>query len=167
MTKRIFPNIFIILFLCGITYFSLPFLLSENIRIVNNIQHVTGKIRLFDEKASQTLHVDIATTPLALNQGLMYRKKWDDIQGMPFVFDDEAPRNFWMKNTYLPLDIVFFDAMGRLVHVAKNTTPLSQELVPSLLPAQYVLELPAGDADMRGLTSDSKLDLTSLQALLP
>ena len=178
MTKQNFPRIIILLLLCGITYLALSFLPSKNTRTIHNIQYVVGKIHLLNNEDRQTLNVDIATTPAAHDQGLMHQKEWGkveiipfifdlELKGMLFIFDKEIVRNFWMKNTHLPLDIIFFDARGQLVHIARHATPFSQELIPSLLPAQYVLELPAGDAAARNLTGDSRLDLQSLQKLLP
>lgn len=110
----------------------------------------------------QTLEVELAKSQSAMYQGMMHRTEWDDIEGMLFVFGDAAVRGFWMHNTLLSLDMVFFDEEGQLVHIAEHATPESDDLVSSLLPAQYVLELPAGDAKRRGLGDETRLDISTV-----
>lgn len=95
---------------------------------------------------AETLPVDIALGAASWKHGMMFRKDWGDIKGMLFVFPNETVRNFWMKNTYLPLDIVYINAGGKIVHIAENAVPLSTENISSVEPAQYVLEIPAGAA---------------------
>lgn len=90
--------------------------------------------------------VELALTPEQRARGLMFREQLASDAGMLFLFDREAPRAFWMKNTYLPLDIVFIDHAGRIVSIARDTTPLSETPIPSEAPAKGVLELNAGTA---------------------
>lgn len=94
--------------------------------------------------------VEIARTDAELARGLMFRDELAKGHGMLFLWDHEAPRAFWMKNTRIPLDILYFDAQRRLVSVAANTPPCSLgdrcPSYPSEGPAQYVLEINAGEA---------------------
>lgn len=101
--------------------------------------------------------VELALTPRQRAQGLMFRKEMAADAGMLFLFEREAPRSFWMKNTYLPLDILFLDASGRIVSIARDTTPLSEAPIPSELPAAAVLELNAGTAALLGLSPGDRI----------
>jgi len=103
------------------------------------------------------LDVEIADDPIERAEGLMGREDIMPGQGMLFVFDDEYPRSFWMKNTPLSLDILFFDAEGRWVSSQLSTTPFSTKSLPSGLPAQYALEILAGESERLGLGEDTIL----------
>ena len=103
------------------------------------------------------LDVEIADDPIERAEGLMGREDIKPGQGMLFVFDDEYPRSFWMKNTPLSLDILFFDAEGRWVSSQLSTTPFSTKSLPSGLPAQYALEILAGESERLGLGEDTIL----------
>jgi len=103
------------------------------------------------------LDVEIADDPIERAEGLMGREDLGQGQGMLFVFDDEHPRSFWMKNTPLSLDILFFDAEGRWVSSQLSTTPYSIKSLPSGLPAQYALEILAGESERLGLGQDTIL----------
>lgn len=93
--------------------------------------------------AGHALTVEVADDPTERAQGLMYRKELGDDAGMLFVYPDERPRSFWMKNTPLPLSIAYLDASGKVVSLA-DMTPMSTESVPSAGPAQYALEVNRG-----------------------
>jgi len=103
------------------------------------------------------LDVEIADDPIERAEGLMGREDIMPGQGMLFVFDDEYPRSFWMKNTPLSLDILFFDAEGRWVSSQLSTTPFSTKSLPSGSPAQYALEILAGESERLGLGEDTIL----------
>jgi uncharacterized membrane protein (UPF0127 family) len=85
-------------------------------------------------------------TPEQLSRGLMFRRYMPDDRGMLFDFKTEQPVQFWMKNTYLPLDMIFISKAGKIVSIAENTEPLSEKLVPSGAPVGSVLEVNAGTA---------------------
>ena len=89
--------------------------------------------------------------------GLMHRKKMDDDAGMLFVFPDEAPRRFWMKDTLIPLDLLFTDESGIIFHIHKNAKPLDLTGLPSYGNAKMVLEINGGLADELGITEGSRL----------
>ena len=76
-------------------------------------------------------------------RGLMFRENLPENQGMLFIFDDEAPRYFWMKNTTISLDIIYLNAGSRIIKIHKNTLPLSESLYPSEEPSMYVVEVRA------------------------
>lgn len=102
----------------------------------------------------QTFGVEIADTTEKQVLGLMYRDSLPDDRGMLFVFANEAPRSFWMKNTRIPLDIMYFDRNLKMVSIAADTPPCKASPCrgyPSVLPAMYVLELNAGKASELGV----------------
>jgi len=102
--------------------------------------------------------VEIANTPDSRQIGLMCRETLKIEQGMLFIFNDSKIRSFWMKNTLIPLDIIFIDENLNIINIHKNTTPLLENIVyKSDLPAKYVLELNGGVADAYNLDSSTKL----------
>jgi uncharacterized membrane protein (UPF0127 family) len=107
-----------------------------------------------------TIAIEAAATDSARTRGLMQRAALPEQSGMLFLFDREQRRSFWMANTPLALDILFADAEGRVVRIAKYTTPFSARQIASERPAQYVLEVPAGFADTHGLTEGDRLAWT-------
>ncbi len=97
------------------------------------------------------MELEIADTEEKRAQGLMYRARMSDSQAMLFLFEKEEPRSFWMKNTYISLDIIFADKEGNIVTIQKNTRPYSEDPVLSYDPALYVVEVVAGFCDLYGL----------------
>lgn len=96
---------------------------------------------------SKCIQVEIADTPTKTMQGLMYRESMDANNGMLFLFSDSQQRTFWMKNTLIPLDIVWIDNQQRIVGVAQNVSPCQADPCPhypSVQNVQYVLEVNAG-----------------------
>lgn len=99
--------------------------------------------------AGHRIHAEIADTEAARERGLMFRTHLAANYGMLFIYPDARIRNFWMKNTLIPLDILFFDANERLINISADTPPCKTATCPtypSSAPAQYVLELKAGMA---------------------
>jgi len=95
----------------------------------------------------QRFSAELATNEAAREHGLMMRTALAPDHGMLFVFPDTAPRGFWMKNTLIPLDILYFDADRKLVSAQLNVPPCKADpcpVYPSTGPARYVLELSAG-----------------------
>jgi uncharacterized membrane protein (UPF0127 family) len=88
----------------------------------------------------------VAETDPQRMRGLMFVKHLDDDQGMLFIYPQTQVISMWMKNTYIPLDMVFIGTDGRVTHIAANTTPHSLETVSSKTPASAVLELKGGMA---------------------
>jgi uncharacterized protein len=95
--------------------------------------------------------VEMATTEEEKTTGLMYRKELPDGKGMLFDFSPEQQVSMWMKNTYIPLDMIFIRADGRILRIAENTEPLSTKIISSGGLAKGVLEVIAGTAQKYGI----------------
>ena len=93
------------------------------------------------------IDIEIAQDDSKRQLGLMYRDKLAENQGMIFVFDGDDTRSFWMKNTVLPLDMIFVNSHNQIVTIHKNTTPYSEQSYTSTKPAQFVVEVNAGYTD--------------------
>lgn len=93
------------------------------------------------------IDVELADTPEERNLGLMYRKSMAENQGMLFLFPEEEFRSFYMKNTEIPLDIIYLDKDKKIVSIAKNAKPFDETSLPSEAPAMYVLEINGGLSD--------------------
>lgn len=100
---------------------------------------------------------ETAVTPRAQSLGLMYRRKLNANAGMLFVYFEMKVRSFWMKNTYIPLDMIFIDDEGRVVGILENVPP-SNNIPRSVgVPSQYVLEVNAGTARLLGIVPGALL----------
>ena len=104
-----------------------------------------------------TYRVELATTPRQQAYGLMHVEAMDADAGMLFIFDDMAVRSFWMKNTLIPLDMLFFDDEGRLVSAVEAAAPGSLISRRSAGPAKYVLELNGGSMRADSIGPDARL----------
>ena len=105
----------------------------------------------------QVFSVEMATTEQEKETGLMYRKELADGKGMLFDFSPEQQISMWMKNTYIPLDMIFIRADGRILRIAENTEPLSTKIISSGGPAKGVLEVIAGTAKKYGIAPGDKV----------
>jgi len=112
-----------------------------------------------DDGVSVAFRVAIAATAEARAQGLMHRTALDARTGMLFDFGRETAIRMWMKNTPIPLDMLFVDEGGRIRHIAANTVPYSEALVMAPEPTRYVLEINAGEAARFGLQPGDTLVL--------
>lgn len=102
-----------------------------------------------------TYHVEVADTDTARHLGLMYRDKLPADQGMLLDFPRDANVGIWMKNTYIPLDLIFIDGMGTIVYIYQGATPLSTRTISTGQRVRAVLEINAGQvADHNIRTGD-------------
>jgi uncharacterized membrane protein (UPF0127 family) len=113
-----------------------------------------------DGKPRATVAVEVADTGPQRELGLMYRKHLDDDAGMIFVFPNSAPRNFWMHNTPISLDMIFADAAGVVVGIVANAEPFSDKLLGVEGKSQYVLEVNGGFCAKNGVKPGDRLDFS-------
>jgi len=116
------------------------------------------------ELAGQRWQVEVMRDDASRARGLMFRDELPADHGMLFIHDFEAPQAYWMKNTRIPLDILYFDSARRLVSQQRDVPPCSAgdgcPLYPSRGPALYVLELNAGQAERMELRNGTELVLS-------
>ena len=121
-----------------------------------------GELFIMESPASDTLAVfdiEIAEQPTERNYGMMYRKSMDPNMAMLFIMDREEPQSFWMKNTYVSLDIIYINENMEVVSIQKNARPLDETSLPSGEPAKYVLEVKGGLSDKLNLKKGDKISV--------
>lgn len=110
---------------------------------------------LFDAESGNPAHVtvEVVSTPAAIQRGLMYRQNLAADHGMLFVFPGERVRTFWMKNTFIPLDMIFIRADMTVAGVVADAEPQTTTSRSVGVPSRYVLEVNAGWADEHGVSA--------------
>lgn len=98
------------------------------------------------------IEVEIADSMESRQRGLMYRDKLPSNSGMLFVFEEVSEVFFWMKNTLIPLDLIFIGTNGGILNISKNSVPLSEMAIPSKYPVKAVLEVNSGFVDRLGIS---------------
>ena len=112
----------------------------------------SGKLEIREGKTVRhVFQVWLADSPQRQAQGLMFVRSLPELRGMLFVHDDPKPMSMWMKNTYIPLDMVFIGPKGRIQQIVEQTTPHSLDIIHSNDPAFAVLEIAGGEARRLGL----------------
>lgn len=97
------------------------------------------------------LHIEIAQTVLQQQKGLMHREHIAEDYGMLFIWEEEAIRSMWMKNTPSPLDMLFIDRHGKVIDIHANAVPYSLDTIKSNAPAMAVLEIAGGSATRKNI----------------
>ena len=129
--------------------------------VVRAPDYAIAQIRLTPANSSTsiTFSVKLAVTPSQHAYGLMFSPPLPAKNGMLFLFEDLKPRTFWMKNTPISLDMLFFDDRGRLVTLISNAKPNNLTLLHSRLAARYVLEIGGLEAERLNIKIGSRLHL--------
>jgi len=110
----------------------------------------------------KTIDIEIADDEYTTQTGLMYRTKLETNHGMLFIFPDSQMRSFYMKNTKIPLDIIYIDENKTIVSFQKNAKPMDETSLPSEAPAKYVLEINDGLADVWDLNVGDTISFEAL-----
>lgn len=108
-------------------------------------------------KSAHAFKVEVAGDHASQEKGLMYRKKMAPDVGMIFDFHQDVMTSFWMKNTILPLDIIFIRSDGTISSIAADAVPMSETPIPSSEPVRAVLELNAGRSAALGIVPGAKV----------
>jgi uncharacterized membrane protein (UPF0127 family) len=108
----------------------------------------TAKVTITTSKSNVSIYAEIADNPVKRTMGLMNRSSLDDNAGMLFIFDNQETRSFWMKDTLIPLDILFIDSNYKIVDIQtmQPCTTITCPRYTSAAPAKYALEVNAGFA---------------------
>ena len=123
-----------------------------------------GELVITSDSGQQVkIDIQIAKTEFDRQLGLMYRKSMEENQGMLFIFPDVQVRSFWMRNTEIPLDMIFISPSKTILNIAKNTTPYADISYSSSGPAKYVLEVKGGFADRHNISSGDVVAWTETQ----
>lgn len=109
------------------------------------------RLQIVTASGIHEFQVEIANDDASRERGLMFRRFMPADRGMLFEFEQDAPVSFWMKNTYIPLDMIFISRVGVIEHVVANAEPLSEGVIPSGSSCRAVLELNGGTAAAIGL----------------
>ena len=115
-------------------------------------------LTIHSAKGSHRFTVQLARTAQEQATGLMYRKSLGPSDGMIFPYDPPAEVGFWMKNTLIPLDMIFIRADGRVARIARETTPLSLQSVGSGEPVAAVLEIRGGRSAELGIMPGDRVE---------
>ena len=113
----------------------------------------TSRLTIQSGGKSHAFIVELAETDTQRNIGLMHRNVLADDRGMLFDFQSEQPVRFWMRNTFISLDMIFIRSTGEIAAIAENTVPHSDKPVGPQQPVQAVLEVPGGTSARLGLKS--------------
>lgn len=114
-------------------------------------QTALEKLELITAGGAQAFQVEVMRTETERARGLMFRRYMPEDRGMLFDFKIEQPVMMWMKNTYIPLDMIFISRAGKVISIARDAEPMSETIIPSGGPAYAVLELNGGAAARIGL----------------
>ena len=110
--------------------------------------------------------VEVVDTPEKRRLGLMYRNELPEFSGMLFIFPQEQLLTFWMKNTPLPLDIIYITVDYTIISIAENTRPYSEAPLPAKQPAKYALEVNAGFCHRHGVVTGDRVKFVQVASKL-
>ena len=120
----------------------------------------TIPLQIVTDSGTREYRIELAITPEEQARGLMYRQEMEADAGMLFPYDPPRSASFWMRNTYIPLDMIFIAPDGSIESVASNTIPLSTTPYPSRGPVKAVLELNGGEAERIGARAGDQVIYT-------
>ncbi len=122
-----------------------------------------GRVFVASKDKKIDISVELAKTPEERSEGLMYRTELAEGNGMLFDFDKPTTVHFWMKNTLIPLDMLFADGGGTIVKIHENAIPNDLTIITSEIPVRWVLEVPGGYSRKKGMQIGDVLTYHSLR----
>ena len=114
-------------------------------------------LEIVTKNGVHVFNVELAINDADRQKGLMFRKELPEGQGILFDFKQDQDVSMWMRNTYIPLDMLFITSDGRIRRIAENTTPLSERTIPSGGPVRGVLEVIGGTAKKLGIAAGDRV----------
>jgi uncharacterized membrane protein (UPF0127 family) len=121
-----------------------------------------GRVIFNTRSGPVSLNVEVADQPQEITTGLMFREFLGQDEGMLFIFEGDSPRSFWMKNTLIPLDMIFINSSLDIVHIVENAEPCktpSCQTYSSVQPAMYVVEANSGFVREHDIEPGQKISL--------
>lgn len=120
-----------------------------------------------DDGQAQVFDAEVADTPTSRNYGMMFRQSIADDEAMLFVYERPQEASFWMRNTLIPLDIVFISPDGRVIHIHENARPLDETPIPSRGVVRFVLEIRGGLSRALGIERGDVVRSVALSSMWP
>ncbi len=137
---------------------SFCFVVAAILPLVAYSNNETEVLQIVSASGEQhTLNVELAITPESREQGLMFREQLPEDSGMLFFFPHEQRTGFWMKNTFIPLDMIFIKSDGTISSIHRGAVPHDMTSIYSIEPVRAVLEVNAGVADRLGINPGDKI----------
>ena len=159
-----FLKLFLLVSILSVISFSCKDEKAKPVKSVEVTFKKEGELQLFkNDSLIKSIDIEVADDEYQTQTGLMYRNSMEDHQGMLFIFPDERPRSFYMKNTRIPLDIIYIGTDLNIVSIQKNAKPYDETSLPSNAPAQYVLEINGGLSDVWQLEAGNRITFTKSQ----
>ncbi|MCW5722864.1 MAG: DUF192 domain-containing protein [Devosia sp.] len=121
------------------------------------------RLTIHSDAGDHVFAVELVDTPETRAQGLMYRQELAPDAGMLFDFLEERPVSFWMRNTFIPLDMLFISADGVVRNIHVNARPHDPTSIPSEGPVQFVLEIPGGRSEELGIEPGDRVEHTRIK----
>jgi uncharacterized membrane protein (UPF0127 family) len=144
-------------------FLTLALACSKKPQVVDPPHHGPVTVRGSSNRSKFVIRCEVARTEAERARGLMYRQELGVDRGMFFIFDKQEVQSFWMKNTLIPLDMVFIDQDLRVVGIIENAMPRTETARRVTSPARYVLEVNAGIASSYGIAVGAQLQVDGLR----
>ena len=121
-------------------------------------------IKVFNSNGDYVSYeVEIVTLPEEHERGLMFREKLKIKEGMLFIFDSPKKASFWMKNTLIPLDLIYIKKSGLIDSIHRDLEPMSLKKIKSKSKVKAVLEIPGGDSRLYGINNNSFINIDMIE----
>ena len=117
----------------------------------------TSELTIVSANGPHRFNVEVAETPAQMEQGLMFRTSLAPDAGMLFIYPQPTVATMWMKNTLIPLDMLFVDIRGRIVNIRQRAVPQSLDVISAAAPVRAVIELNGGTAARLGIEPGDKV----------
>jgi uncharacterized membrane protein (UPF0127 family) len=118
----------------------------------------TAELTIVSASGRHRFKVELAETPEQMAQGLMFRRSLAEDAGMLFDYKSPTEATMWMRNTLIPLDMLFVDAQGRIVNINQRAVPQSLDVISAAAPVRAVIELNGGTAARLGIAPGDRVE---------